>query len=151
MAIVSISEAARLIGKSRATVHRNIETGKLSRTPDGKGIDTSELLRVFGEFKSESEHVRVHVDKKEMLQHETLESVREHEHVQAGLQAEILHLKELLKSNEKLLEAKDKHIESLDKAMRLLEDQRQKTPPTLPDEPKKEEPKGFFRRFFSRC
>lgn len=149
MAIVSISEAARLIGKSRATVHRNIEAGKLSRTPDGKGIDTSELMRVFGDFKGKSEHVPVHVEKNEMLQRETHQGVLGHEHVQAGLQAEILHLKELLKSNEKLLEAKDKHIESLDNAMRLLEDQRQKTPPAAPEEPKKEEPKGFFKRLFN--
>ena len=60
MARVSISEAARLTGKSRTTLHRLIKTGELS-TCSGernvKTIDTSELLRVFGPFNQpKSEH-----------------------------------------------------------------------------------------------
>ena len=50
MAIVSISEASRLTGKTRATIHRHINTGKLSKVKDDtgtKGIDTSELIRVY--------------------------------------------------------------------------------------------------------
>lgn len=50
MAIVSISEAARLTGKTRATIHRHINTGKLSKTKNDTGsigIDTSELIRVY--------------------------------------------------------------------------------------------------------
>jgi len=39
-------------------------------------------------------------------------------------------------------------INSLKQAMRLLEDQREKTPPMQDSEPKKEEPKGFFQRLF---
>ncbi|KZX37242.1 hypothetical protein [Wohlfahrtiimonas chitiniclastica] len=45
MAIVSISEAARLTGKTRATIHRHINTGKLSKTKNDTGsigIDTSD-------------------------------------------------------------------------------------------------------------
>ena len=60
MARVSISEAARLTGKRRTTLHRLIKTGELS-TCSGernvKTIDTSELLRVFGPFNQpKSEH-----------------------------------------------------------------------------------------------
>lgn len=48
--IVSISEAARLAGKSRTTLYRMMNDGELSSVTgdDGQpGIDTSELLRVF--------------------------------------------------------------------------------------------------------
>lgn len=48
MAIVSISEASRLTGKTRATIHRHINTGKISKTKDdtgATGIDISELIR----------------------------------------------------------------------------------------------------------
>jgi hypothetical protein len=51
MARVSISEAARLTGKSRTTLHRLIKTGELSTCNgerNAKMVDTSELLRVFG-------------------------------------------------------------------------------------------------------
>lgn len=51
MSKVSISEAARLTGKSRITLHRHIEKGKLSKEVDGTGrpiIDVSELERVYG-------------------------------------------------------------------------------------------------------
>jgi hypothetical protein len=51
MARVSISEAARLTGKSRTTLHRLIKAGDLSTCSgerNAKMVDTSELLRVFG-------------------------------------------------------------------------------------------------------
>lgn len=51
MAIVSISEAARLAGVGRATLYRRIDDGTIStvQNHDGsRGIDTSEILRVFG-------------------------------------------------------------------------------------------------------
>ncbi len=50
MAKVSISEAARLAGKSRTILHRLIKTGELSVSTgdrNAKMIDVSELLRVF--------------------------------------------------------------------------------------------------------
>ena len=50
MAIVSVSEAARLVGKSRRTIQRDIVAGKLSKCDNGKRLDSSELLRVYGAF-----------------------------------------------------------------------------------------------------
>jgi hypothetical protein len=55
MARVSISEAARLKGKSRTTLHRLIKVVKCPPVVVNamqKVIDTSELLRVFGPFES---------------------------------------------------------------------------------------------------
>ncbi len=49
MAKVSISEAARLTGKSRTTLHRLIKAGELSTCRgerNAKMLDTSELLGV---------------------------------------------------------------------------------------------------------
>ena len=56
MALHSISEAARLTGKARSTIHRHIKDGKLSKLKgkDGKpAIETSELTRVYGELSHE--------------------------------------------------------------------------------------------------
>jgi len=54
MAIVSRKEAGELTGKSHATIYRHLRSGKLSKMPDG-GIDTAELLRVYGAFVSGDE------------------------------------------------------------------------------------------------
>jgi chromosome segregation ATPase len=48
--IVSVTSAAKLAGVSRTTIYEKIKAGELSRT--GEGIDTAELLRVFGELKT---------------------------------------------------------------------------------------------------
>ena len=53
--IISLAEAAKLVGKSRQTIYRYAGNGKLSTTrmDDGsKGVDTSELQRVFGTIKT---------------------------------------------------------------------------------------------------
>jgi len=51
MALVSITEASRLVRKNRSTLYRDIEKGRLSKTvsPEGETqIETSELLRAYG-------------------------------------------------------------------------------------------------------
>ena len=59
MAQVSITEAAKLANVSRATFYRSyINTGVVSVIADPKGkkkVDTSELLRVFGQLHRDSE------------------------------------------------------------------------------------------------
>jgi predicted site-specific integrase-resolvase len=55
--IVNIQKAIELTGVSRSTIQRHIKQGKLSRTD--KGIDTSELIRVYGALKNPSESVTV--------------------------------------------------------------------------------------------
>jgi|GEM_PF-1790301 len=46
---LTVSEAAKAAGVARSTLYRAIEAGELSRSTDKK-IDTSELLRVYGEL-----------------------------------------------------------------------------------------------------
>jgi len=51
MALVSITEAAKLVRRNRSTLYRDIERGRLSKTitPEGETqIETSELLRTYG-------------------------------------------------------------------------------------------------------
>ena len=50
--IISITEAAKRAGVSRTTVYEKINSGELSRTSEG--IDIAELIRVFGELKSDT-------------------------------------------------------------------------------------------------
>ena len=53
MTHVTIEKSAQLTGKHRSTITRHIKVGKLSKTD--KGIDTAELVRVYGELKKENE------------------------------------------------------------------------------------------------
>ena len=51
MAKHSISEASKITGKARSTLHRHLKSGKLSKEIDADGqpvIDTAELVRVYG-------------------------------------------------------------------------------------------------------
>ncbi|MDB5841164.1 MAG: hypothetical protein JWQ23_3116 [Herminiimonas sp.] len=58
MAFVTITEAAKLVRRSRRTLYRDIDSGRLSKTLNRDGtatIDTSELLRVYGTLHKEDE------------------------------------------------------------------------------------------------
>lgn len=103
----TISEAARLAGKSRRTIYAHISSGKLSakRNPEGKQvIDTSELMRVYGALHDS---------------HSEDETEQQAETVQ--MQAEIERLRELLQEREQVNQLLREQNGNL---MRLLEDQR---------------------------
>lgn len=54
MAKLNLSQAAKVTGKNRTTIWRHINSGKLSAGRDRDGlpfVDTSELIRVYGELK----------------------------------------------------------------------------------------------------
>ncbi|MEY0234824.1 hypothetical protein [Providencia manganoxydans] len=120
MALVSISEASRLTKKSRTTVHRYISNGKLSICTDENGIkkiDTSELLRVFGAFKS------VHHEQSDTVineQHATPNGTSETNKTKQ-LEQEVEHLRQLVT-------AQQSHIDSLKQAMLLIESKLPTTP-----------------------
>lgn len=109
MAKISISEAARLTGKSRTTLHRLIKTGELSTchgVRNARMVDVSELIRVFGPLEYRpSEQVAEQSDTGVSTQNEQ---------VIAQLRQEVEHLKTLVS-------AKDSHIDSLRQAMLLIE------------------------------
>lgn len=58
--LVSISEAIKLAGVSRATFYRYMDTGKISIQVNGAGkksVETSEIIRVFGEASKRPEKI----------------------------------------------------------------------------------------------
>jgi len=138
MALVSISKAAKLAGCARSTIYDYINTGKLSATTDSykktKKVETSELIRVFGEIKTPKETTEKHDKDKQELHNRTNSETQKIN----ALEKENEILKTLLAEKDARIKDKDKHIESLDNAMRLLEDQRKK------------EKTGFFKRILQR-
>lgn len=127
MAQVSISEAARLTGKSRRTIQRYVATGKLSLSYSDtteKNIDISEIMRVFGE-----------INKEKVTPSDTPKIVTMSHHVTHNNDSSILENELLKKEIEFLkqrLEDKDAHIDSLKNAMLLIES---KLPPTPEPQP----------------
>jgi hypothetical protein len=63
MAIVTFKQAGLLSGKGTATIYRHIKSGKLSKT--GSGVDTSELVRVYGELRPIDNVDNYQIDKKD--------------------------------------------------------------------------------------
>ena len=128
MALLSVSEAAKLVGKSVKTIYRHIDTGKLSFTHNDNGvksIDTSELIRVYGELKLSNENV---IDS-QMSQRE---NPNDNEMTNLLRQENEL-LKEILKE-------KEAHIDSLKQAMLLLEHKKEEPSPSK---------KGWLAKLFS--
>ncbi len=125
MAKVSISEAARLTGKSRTTLHRLIKTGELSTCAgvrNAKMVDVSELIRVFGDI---STPVREQPAEETSEQRVTALPAS-HEHVVNSLKQEVEHLRTLVS-------AQESHIDSLKQSLQLLEhkkDMQQPLPPS---------------------
>jgi len=119
MAKVSISEAARLTGKSRTTLHRFIKTGELSTCHgerNAKMVDTSELLRVFGSLSLPS----VEQVTEQVIEQSVTGDLSGSEQVIQSLKHEIEHLRTLVS-------AQGSHIDSLKQAMQLLENKKDMT------------------------
>lgn len=124
MAKVSISEAARLTGKSRTTLHRLIKTGELSTCAgvrNSKMIDISELIRVFGDISAPStEQYSEQASEQRVTVPDTA-----NEQMINSLKQEVEHLRTLVS-------AQESHIDSLKQSLQLLEhkkDMQQPLPP----------------------
>lgn len=120
MAKISISEASRLTGKSRTTLHRLIKAGELSSCSgvrNTKLLDTSELLRVFGTLSS--------AQSGQLGEQVTAQSftgdIVQPEQVNQQLAQEVEHLRALVT-------AQQSHIDSLKQAMLLLEHKKEIKP-----------------------
>ena len=58
MALLTISKAAKTVGKPRSTLYKHIKNGTLSATKNSAGnrrIDSAELARVYGDYKPDTE------------------------------------------------------------------------------------------------
>lgn len=113
MAQVTVTEACELVGLSRSYFYKKyIHTGKVSvtRTLEGKPqIDTSELLRVFGEIGKDKESTPADDTP---TRHEDALKIQ-------ALQLEVDHLKARLQD-------KDDRISDLKKSIELLEYKKEK-------------------------
>ncbi len=125
MAIVSISEAARLVNKSRTTLYRYIKDGRMSTCTDinnAEGIDVSELIRVFGGLNgTPSEQPEMNT-----VEHHVTHEYRSNEQVllQEKLlkqEFEIENLKQKIEFLEALLEEKNAMVLEKEKRLLLLE------------------------------
>lgn len=133
MALVSVTEAARLTGKNRATIHRYIKQGKLSQISDAtntKKVDTSELIRVFGSLTATS----ATPTQSDVIQHDATSKA---DQSVALLQQKIALLEQLIESKNKELQRQDEHIDSLKQAMLLIESKLPATPEPVAPAPTK--------------
>ena len=124
MAKVSISEAARLTGKSRTTLHRLIKTGELSTCAgvrNSKMIDISELIRVFGDI---SVPVTEQCSEQAPEQRVTVPDTANAQMINS-LKQEVEHLRTLVS-------AQESHIDSLRQSLQLLEHKKDMQQPLLP-------------------
>ncbi|EED3335423.1 hypothetical protein GT12_005105 [Salmonella enterica subsp. enterica] len=132
MAQVSISEAARLTGKSRRTIQRYVATGRLSASHNdatGKSIETSELIRVFGEIKHSN--VAPVTDTTDVTMSHPVINNNDNPKLENEL------LKKEIEFLKQRLEDKDAHIDSLKNAMLLIESKLPPTPEPQPAPPAK--------------
>lgn len=172
MALVSITEAAKLVRRNRSTLYRDIERGRLSKTVTAEGetqIDTSELLRTYGRLHGEDEDEGDHSERNKMRIALLEERNRSLERALA-LEAELRKVKDQV-TNElrarladkdsviKVLESKvlfleyDKQVESLTPEEKPA-GATQPTQPTEPIKPKTAEHvmprKGWWARFLGK-
>jgi len=125
MASVSISEAARLTGKARSTIHKYIKQGRVSMTTDvitgTKSIDISELIRVFGNIKTTPSDTVISV-------------VGLHENTSLNEQQLHTKLQFLEQENQHLKREKDlllQNLEDVRQAMLMIESKLTTTPETV--------------------
>lgn len=116
--LVSVAEAARLVGRDRKTIYRDyLARGRLTATTDATGrkvISISELIRVFGELSMQKATAETVAETVATPQIETPSATAQMQAKLAALEAENTALKGWLAD-------KDKHIDDLRATVRLLE------------------------------
>lgn len=121
---VNIKRAIELTGKSRATISRHINKGRLSRTQEG--IDIAELIRVYGELKP---------------QNDTSDQSSKSDHDKSVSDREEWLMKQIDQLNDAIKELKYESLEREKRLMALLENQQN----VSKSEPKHE---GLFSKLF---
>jgi hypothetical protein len=106
---LTISAAAKLYGKSRATLYKAIDSGALSQNNDGK-VNLSELIRVYGEVGNKTVVVpEKRIEDTPRIQHDTLVNTLLKERL------------DRIESLERQLAIKDDQLAQLHGTIKLLE------------------------------
>ena len=106
---LTISAAAKLYGKSRATLYKAIDSGALSQNNDGK-VNLSELIRVYGEVGNKTVVVaEKRIEDTSTIQHDTLVNTLLKERL------------DRIESLERQLAVKDEQLVQLQSTIKLLE------------------------------
>lgn len=115
MSQVTISEAAKLVGRDRKTLYKDIKAGRLSATlsaTDVRQVDTAELIRVYGEL-GDTGDSRATVANPQEATAKATEATTELRVKLAAAEAELEQMRERLKE-------RDGHISDLRGMVRLL-------------------------------
>lgn len=142
MALVTVAEAAKLVGITRQQLYkRYLNTDKddrLTSTKNNAGVilvDTAELIRVFGEINLEGDTG----DSQEAPEIDNMATAQ----ATVETTAELALLRQKVEFLEELWKAEKHRADNLESSIRLLEhrQQDQQPPPAKP---------GFFSRLFGR-
>jgi hypothetical protein len=115
MAKLGLQAAAELTGRSRSTIHRAMNQGRLSYERDESGarlVETAELLRVFGESPPEDAGNRASNGERHAMRNVELRAKLELERSKNAL------------LEERITELKEERDRWREQATRLLTDQR---------------------------
>lgn len=152
MANLTITEAARQWRLSRQTVYNKIQSGELSASEDVSGakvIDTSEMLRVFGEPKSAGTeaHTATPDQPISLLQQLEIERIkREHaEHLKQVLTEQVQSLQAKIERLEQKEDVRDKREEERERRLLLAIEAVSKKELPAPPQPEK---RSFLGKIF---
>jgi len=144
MPIVSISKAAKLSGKSRQTLYKHLQNGQLSLSTDvngSKGLDTSELIRVYGQLKIDKlTTARIDTTRHRLTkQNDNIVNIDNQQLINFEKELALSKLKieeqqKQLDLKQDTINAKQETIDSLKTALKLLEYRQEKTEATPPKE-----------------
>jgi len=140
MSIVSISEAAELTGKTRRTIQRHVASGKLSRSVANGGrvgVDTSELMRVYGQLTSRDGDAPMSQPVISTIAHKNDINDKIDNERLLRLEHELSLVKVELEAEKKRVQDKQETIDTLKSALKLLEHKQTKddlgNTDTIPD------------------
>src|SRR5512132_3714927 len=140
---VSLSEAARMAGRSRVTIHRHIEKGLLAKEIDQTGnpvIDLSELERVYGSLRSDTPATEHAVNDETVNDRSLLQMENENLHERLALLAD-----ERDRERQTLRETINDLRAERDRLLKLLEEQTSSVKLLTDDRNKQKPPHRWWR------
>lgn len=146
----SISKAAKLVGKSRTTLHRHIKKGTLSAVTDFDGnpaIDLTELIRVYGKVELEQSQDSVAERNTEQLATPPVEQVDTHQIQLLQLKLEAMEReRDIERERRREAEARaDAEREEKKQLLGIVEKQTLLLNPAPTPEPEEKPRRSFFR------